>query len=252
MHTFELADTVVVELNGNQASADLRGADLPTDSRTWPIRAAERVLARVRGARAAPSCAQAAAVAPVLRGSSNAAATIQALAALLDTGWSRTEMAQLGQKSAATCRSSFTGPPHWLKGVGSRVTPLQLRRSVAAVGEPRRCDPDRRAYERLQRFGQDRSAECRSAAPPHGRSWRGGPQLVKWHDLLPLIENDFAPVMNGSIPCWARSGTAAHARCADSHCWPAAARLSSGCLATSGRLGSRPKASIAAPAGRPG
>jgi 4-diphosphocytidyl-2-C-methyl-D-erythritol kinase len=27
-----------------------------------------------------------------------------------------------------------------------------------------------------------------------------GPQLVRWHDLLPLIENDFAPVMEREYP----------------------------------------------------
>src|SRR3989442_13748707 len=49
MHTFELADTVVVEFNGRSGiRLTCEGADLPTDSANLAYRAAERVLARVR------------------------------------------------------------------------------------------------------------------------------------------------------------------------------------------------------------
>src|SRR5438876_7658798 len=51
MHAFELADTVVVELNGRSGiRLTCEGADLPTDSTNLACRAAERVLARI-GAR---------------------------------------------------------------------------------------------------------------------------------------------------------------------------------------------------------
>src|SRR6266540_7520444 len=45
MHTFELADTVVVEFNGRSGiRLTCEGADLPTDSANLAYRAAERVL----------------------------------------------------------------------------------------------------------------------------------------------------------------------------------------------------------------
>src|SRR2546427_12029332 len=88
MHAFELADTVVVELNGRSGiRLTCEGADLPTDSTNLAYRAAERVLARIgrrKGLRL--HLRKRLPVAAGLGGgSSNAASTIQALAGLLDT-----------------------------------------------------------------------------------------------------------------------------------------------------------------------
>src|SRR2546427_11693170 len=97
MHTFELADTVVVELNGKSGiRLTCEGADLPTDSANLAYRAAERVLARVRrrqGLRL--HVRKPLPVAASLGGGSrNAAAAIQPPPALLDIGMARAAMAQ--------------------------------------------------------------------------------------------------------------------------------------------------------------
>src|SRR3989454_3060281 len=129
MHTFELADTVVVELNGKSGiRLTCEGADLPTDSANLAYRAAERVLARGRRRKGLRlHLRKRLPVAAGLGGGgSNAASTIQALAALLDTGWSRTEMAQLGQEVGSDVPFFFFGPTALVEGRGGRVTPLRF------------------------------------------------------------------------------------------------------------------------------
>ncbi len=205
MHTFELADTVVVELNGRSGiRLTCEGADLPTDSTNLAYRAAERVLARIgrrKGLRL--HLRKRLPVAAGLGGgSSNAASTIQALAVLLNTGWSRTEMAQLGQEVGSDVPFFFYGPTALVEGRGERVTPLRLEaeRWLLLV-HPGLAISTTWAYERLAtgRAGQVGRVPGRLphlAVAHHAE----GPQLVKWHDLLPLVENDFGPVMEREYP----------------------------------------------------
>src|SRR2546427_8816211 len=101
MHAFELADTVVVELNGRSGiRLTCEGADLPTDSTNLAYRAAERVLARIgrrKGLRL--HLRKRLPVAAGLGGgSSNAASTIQALAVFPKTPGVPTEIDQLGEE----------------------------------------------------------------------------------------------------------------------------------------------------------
>src|SRR2546430_7944181 len=101
-------------------SLTCEGADLPTDSTNLAYRAAERVLARIgrrKGLRL--HLRKRLPVAAGLGGgSSNAASTIQALAVLLNTGWSRTEMAQLGQEVGSDVPFFFYGPTALVEGRG--------------------------------------------------------------------------------------------------------------------------------------
>ncbi len=205
MHAFELADTVVVELNGRSGiRLTCEGADLPTDSANLAYRAAQLVLAQVRwrdGLRLHVR-KRLPVAAGLGGGSSDAAATIQALAALLDTGWSRTEMVQLGQEIGSDVPFFFYGPTALVEGRGERVTPLQLEaeRWLLLVN-PGVAISTAWAYERLAavRAGQDGRAPGRlpRLAVDHGTEVS---QLVKWHKLLPLIGNDFAPVMEQEYP----------------------------------------------------
>ena len=205
MHAFELADTVAVELNGQSGiRLTCEGANLPTDSSNLAYRAAERVLARVRRRKGLRLHVRKRlpVAAGLGGGSSNAAATIQAMAVLLDTGWSRTEMAQLGQEVGSDVPFFFYGPTALVEGRGEQVTPLQLEadRWLLLVN-PGIAISTAWAYERLAavRTGQAMRVPGRlpRLAVDHGAE---GPQLMKWHDLLPLVENDFAPVMEREYP----------------------------------------------------
>jgi 4-diphosphocytidyl-2-C-methyl-D-erythritol kinase len=205
MHTFELADTVVVELNGRSGiRLTCEGANLPTDSENLAYRAAERVLARARRRKGLRLHVRKRlpVAAGLGGGSSNAAATIQALAALLDTGWSQTEMAQVGQEVGSDVPFFFYRPTALVEGRGERVTPLQLEaeRWLLLVN-PGIAISTAWAYERLAavRAGQVGRMPGRLPRLAVGHDAEG-PQLMKWHDLLPLIENDFAAVMEQEYP----------------------------------------------------
>jgi len=205
MHAFELADSVVVELDGRSGiRLTCEGADLPTDSANLAYRAAERVLARVgrrKGLRL--HLRKRLPVAAGLGGgSSNAASTIQALAVLLNTGWSRTEMAQLGEEVGSDVPFFFYGPTALVEGRGERVTPLQLEaeRWLLLV-HPGLAISTAWAYERLAKVRAGQVGRVPGRLPRLAFAHHTeGPQLVKWHDLLPLVENDFAPVMEQEYP----------------------------------------------------
>src|SRR2546422_9911626 len=105
-------------------------------------------------------------------------------------------MAQLGQEVGSDVPFFFYRPTALVEGRGERITPLQLEaeRWLLLVN-PGIAISTAWAYERLAavRAGQVGRMPGRlpRLAVDHGGE---GPQLVKWHDLLPLIENDFAPV----------------------------------------------------------
>lgn len=205
MQTFALADTVAAEVgNGHGIHLSCEGAELPTDSANLAFQAAERVLARL-GRRQSVHLVirkRLPIAAGVGGGSSDAAATIQALATLFDTGWSRAEMAELGREIGSDVPFFFFGPTALVEGRGERVLPLRL------IGEgwlllvnPGLSMSTARAYATL---AASRSGETPPPAliRPHVFSGEtgAGPPSVRWDDLLKLAENDFGPVMEREYP----------------------------------------------------
>ena len=204
MQAFDLSDTVIAETDGGEGiRMTCEGADLPTDSTNLACRAAERALARLgrrQGIRLVVR-KRLPVAAGVGGGSSDAAATIRALATLLETGWSREDMAAIGAEVGSDVPFFFYGPTALVEGRGERVSPLQLEgeRWLLLVN-PGIAIPTAWAYGKLA------AARTNRAQPPE-RLPRfepgpvtGAPPVVKWPDLLPLVGNDFAPVMEAEYP----------------------------------------------------
>lgn len=204
MQAFDFSDTVIVETDGGQGiRMTCEGADLPTDSTNLACRAAERALARLgrrQGIRLVVR-KRLPVAAGVGGGSSDAAATIRALAILLETGWSREDMAAIGGEVGSDVPFFFYGPTALVEGRGERVCPLQLEgeRWLLLVN-PGIAIPTAWAYGKLA------AARTNRAHPPERLPHfeldpvTGAPPVVKWPDLLPLVGNDFAPVMEAEYP----------------------------------------------------
>src|SRR6266849_4567418 len=205
MQAFDLADTVVAEADGvSGIHLICEGADLPADSTNLAYRAAERVLARLKRRQGIRLLVRKRLpiAAGVGGGSSDAAAAIQALATLFNTGWSRAVMAEVGQEVGSDVPFFFYGPTALVEGRGERVSPLRLEEERwLLLVHPGLAISTTWAYERLAagRAGQVGRVPGRLphlAVAHHAE----GPQLVKWHDLLRLVENDFGPVMEWEYP----------------------------------------------------
>jgi len=129
MQAFDLADTVVAEADGvSGIHLICEGADLPADSTNLAYRAAERVLARLKRRQGIRLLVRKRlpVAAGVGGGSSDAAAAIQALATLFNTGWSRAVMAEVGQEVGSDVPFFFYGPTALVEGRGERVLSLRL------------------------------------------------------------------------------------------------------------------------------
>ncbi len=206
MQAIDLADTVVAE--EDRGAPGIRffceGADLPTDARNLAYRAAERVLTQVGrpGGIRLVLRKRLPVAAGVGGGSSDAAATIRALAILFDTGWSRADMAALGQGIGSDVPFFFFGHTALVEGRGERVLPLHLEGGGWLVlVNPGIAISTAWAYARLaaSRTGEEpgqlfRPALLFSTQEPDS------PPAVKWSDLLALAANDFAPVMEREYP----------------------------------------------------
>lgn len=196
MQAVELADTVIVEDGGGADGIHVscEGADLPTDSTNLAYQAAARVLARLgRRPRLRLHIRKRLPVAAgVGGGSSDAAAVIDALARLFDTGWSREEMAGLGQEIGSDVPFFFFGPTALVEGRGERVSPLRVDGGGWLVlVNPGIAISTGWAYERL-------------AAARVGRTVPAAPSLalarLSWPDVLAAAQNDFGPVMEQEFP----------------------------------------------------
>jgi 4-diphosphocytidyl-2-C-methyl-D-erythritol kinase len=206
MQAIDLADTVVAEVDGGAPGIRLscEGVDLPTDARNLAYRAAERVLTQVGrpGGIRLVIRKRLPVAAGVGGGSSDAAATIRALAILFDTGWSRADMAALGQAIGSDVPFFFFGPTALVEGRGERVLPLHLEGGGWLVlVNPGIAISTAWAYARLaaSRTGEEPGQPFR---PPLLFSTRKAdrPPAVKWNDLLALATNDFGPVMEREYP----------------------------------------------------
>ena len=204
MQAFDLSDTVIAETNGGEGVRMVcEGADLPTDSTNLAYRAAERALARL-GRRPGIRLVvrkRLPVAAGVGGGSSDAAATIRALSTLLQTGWSRADMAAVGAEVGSDVPFFFYGPTALVEGRGELVSPLHLEgeRWLLLVN-PGIAISTAWAYGKLAaaRANRTMAPDRRPRLAPSPVT--GDPPVMQWKELLPLIENDFAPVMEAEYP----------------------------------------------------
>lgn len=196
MQTVELADTVIVEDGGGAEGIHVtcEGADLPTGSSNLAYQAAALVLARLgRQPRLRVHIHKRLPVAAgVGGGSSDAAAVIDALAKLFDTGWSREEMAGIGQEIGSDVPFFFYGPTALVEGRGEHVSPFRVDGGGWLVlVNPGIAISTEWAYAKL-------------AAARVGRTVPTVPSLtlshLSWSDVLAEAHNDFGPVMEQEFP----------------------------------------------------
>jgi 4-diphosphocytidyl-2-C-methyl-D-erythritol kinase len=201
MQAFDLADTIHTEEAPAEAGIRLscEGAELPVGQDNLVYRAAKAVLLRLSPAAGVHIRLhkQLPISAGVGGGSSDAAATIQALSVLLKTGWSRETMAGVGEEIGSDVPFFFYGPAALVEGRGERVTPLRIEgHRWLVLLNPGIAIATSWAYQRL--------ADVRSNAnpPPPDRRSLSVPtnSLIKWDDLLNLVENDFQAVAEEAHP----------------------------------------------------
>lgn len=199
MQAVELADTIRAEEAPTSSGISLscEGAELPLGSENLVYRAAEAVLHRLKHSRGLhirihkrlPIAAG------IGGGSSDAAATIHALAVLLQTGWSRVEMAEIGQEIGSDVPFFFYGPTALVEGRGERVTPLQVEgeRWLVLVN-PGIAIATVWAYGKLvdSRKGADTAFRPAVSFPTDSP--------VRWGQLVSLIDNDFRAIMEEAYP----------------------------------------------------
>jgi 4-diphosphocytidyl-2-C-methyl-D-erythritol kinase len=199
MQTVELADTVTVEDSGGADGIHVscEGADLPTDSTNLAYQAAERVLARLRRRpRLRVHIRKRLPVAGgVGGGSSDAAAVIDALAKLFDTGWSREEKAALGLEIGSDVPFFFYGPTAVVEGRGERVSPLRVDGGGWLVlVNPGIAISTGWAYAKLAAARAERTVLQAPVLALAG---------LTWADVLAAAQNDFGPVMEQEYPALA-------------------------------------------------
>ena len=167
-------------------------ASVPTDHRNLVVRAASLVLQR--SGQAVGLDIELTKRIPVGAGlgggSSDAAATIVGLNRLLDLGWSRDEMAALGQELGSDVPFFFFPPSAIVQGKGEEVRPIQLagERWVLLV-QPGFPVETKWAYEQLARtrLGPRPLSKALEAVATAG--------ALSWNDVIPLMENDFEEVL---------------------------------------------------------
>ncbi len=201
MQAFDLADAIHIEEAPTAAGIRLfcEDAELSVGRDNLVYRAAEAVLRRLT---AAPGLhirleKRLPISAGVGGGSSDAAATIQALAILFNTGWSRDVMAGIGQELGSDVPFFFYGPAALVEGRGERVTSLRIEgHRWLVLLNPGISIATAWAYQRL--------ADARSAAIFPAPDCRSGSlsshSTIKWDDLLRLVENDFQGVTEQAYP----------------------------------------------------
>jgi 4-diphosphocytidyl-2-C-methyl-D-erythritol kinase len=201
MQTVELADTISAEEAPDSSAISLscEGAELPAGSENLVYRAAESVRHRIKQTPGLKiriqKCLPVAA--GVGGGSSDAAATIQALAMLLQTGWSRIEMAKIGEEIGSDVPFFFYGPTAIVEGRGERVTPIRIegQRWLVLVNVGIAISTAW-AYGKL---AESRSKAVSSAGAQAKLELRADSRL-QWDELLNLFENDFQSVMEEAYP----------------------------------------------------
>jgi 4-diphosphocytidyl-2-C-methyl-D-erythritol kinase len=201
MQAVELADTVWVEEAPASSGISLscEGADLPAGSENLVYRAAQTVLDRLKCSRGLRIrlLKRLPIAAGIGGGSSDAAATIQALALLLQTGWSQVQMAEIGEEIGSDVPFFLYGPTALVQGRGERVTPIRVEgeRWLVLVN-PGIAIPTVWAYGKLAESRRGADSEWRSAVPIAFSA----DSPLQWNQLLSLMENDFRSVMEEAYP----------------------------------------------------
>ena len=191
MQTVQLEDELSISLSGNHSTLNLQCDDptLKTDPSNLVYRAAMAVLERserVVGldmvlAKRIPMGAG------LGGGSSDAAATIIGLNQLLNLGWSKEQMADVGQALGSDVPFFFLAPSAAVEGRGEKVIPVRItgsRRWVVLVN-PGFPVETKWAYQQLSR--------SRTGVQPLSDVHRtlGKASELSWGDVLQAAENDF-------------------------------------------------------------
>jgi 4-diphosphocytidyl-2-C-methyl-D-erythritol kinase len=200
MQTVALCDDLRVAVHPAESPAiELRcdDATLPIDQTNLIVRAAALVLERT-GHRARISIDLQKRIpmgAGLGGGSSDAAATVLALNHLLDLGWARSVMADIGQTLGSDVPFFFAAPTAVATGRGERIEPTTLAESrwVLLVNPGFGVDT-KWAYGHL-------SAARREVMPRHDSAQRlGRMPVVKWPAIIEAAANDFEMPVYGAHP----------------------------------------------------
>jgi 4-diphosphocytidyl-2-C-methyl-D-erythritol kinase len=200
MQTVSLCDDLRVAVHPAESPAvELRcdDATLPVDQTNLVFRAAALVLERT-GHRAMISIDLQKRIpmgAGLGGGSSDAAASILALNHLLDLGWSRSVMADIGQTLGSDVPFFFAAPTAVAAGRGERIEPTTLAetRWILLVNPGFGVDT-KWAYGQL-------SAARREIMPLHDSAQRlGRMPVVKWPAIIEAAANDFETPVYGTHP----------------------------------------------------
>ncbi|HSA85584.1 MAG TPA: 4-(cytidine 5'-diphospho)-2-C-methyl-D-erythritol kinase [Nitrospira sp.] len=203
MHTVQLEDELSLSFSESHSTITLRCDEpsLKTDPSNLVCRAAEAVLG---------ACRRTVGLDMVLAkripigaglggGSSDAAATIIGLNRLLNLGWSREKMAQVGQTLGSDVPFFFFAPSAIVEGRGEKVAPVRITgtRWIVLVN-PGFSVETKSAYQQL--------SVSRTGIQPlsavHSRL--GMASELSWPEVLQAAENDFEatvfkthPVLHG-------------------------------------------------------
>jgi 4-diphosphocytidyl-2-C-methyl-D-erythritol kinase len=193
MQTVGLEDELYVGLSaraGVRLQCDEAG--VPTDGRNLVVRAAAAVLARAGLSEGRPPGVEIHLIkripvsAGLGGGSSDAAATIIALNALLGLGWSRETMGGVGAPLGSDVPFFLFAPSALVRGRGEDVTAMAVTgtRWIVLVN-PGFPIETRWAYEQL--------SAGRTGVPPLSEALRriDGGGAVSWEQAVALMENDF-------------------------------------------------------------
>ena len=205
MQTVGLDDELHVTLSACAGvRLECREASVHTDARNLAVRAAAAVLERAGKAGRAPGVEirlvkRIPVSAGLGGGSSDAAATIVALNALLELGWSRQDMAKVGEPLGSDVPFFFSAPTALVRGRGEDVTALALSgtRWIVLVN-PGFPVETRWAYEQL-------SAERAGVRPlADGLRRIEGSGALSWDQAVALLENDFEAALAPTLRVLAR------------------------------------------------
>ncbi len=196
MQTVGLDDELHVTLSARAGvRLECREASVPADARNLAVRAAAAVLERAGKAAKAPGVEirlvkRIPVSAGLGGGSSDAAATIVAMNALLELGWSRQDMAKVGEPLGSDVPFFFSTPTALVRGRGEDVAALALSgtRWVVLVN-PGFPIETRWAYEQL--------SAGRAGVRPLAEELRRveGSGTLSWDRAVALMENDFEPAL---------------------------------------------------------